>query len=206
MKKIIILFLFVIVPLWSISQNFDGGIFAGLTTTQVDGDRFSGYNKAGMLFGGFVKNKLSKTLGAQLEIKYIQKGSRKEIKPDKGDYTYYKMKLSYAEVPVLLNYYYKDKFIIEAGLAVGYLISSYEEGSQDGSTVVEIYPDDSRPFKNIELSGLAGMNYLISENFIANFRFSYSIFPIRDHPGNQTYYFDRGQYNNLLSFALYYQF
>ena len=40
------------------AQNFDAGIRGGLTATQVAGDRLTGYNKAGFLIGGFVRDKL----------------------------------------------------------------------------------------------------------------------------------------------------
>ncbi|MFC2152565.1 hypothetical protein ACFLSE_08560, partial [Bacteroidota bacterium] len=61
------------------------------------------------------------------------------------------------------------------------------------------------PFNEFEFSGLGGIEYKITENISFSARFNYSILPVRDHPGNQTYFLNRGQYNNALTFAVYYQ-
>ena len=98
------------IPLFS--QQFKAGALAGIATTQVDGDTYAGYNKAGLLAGGFVTHKFSpeSKWSASFEIRYIQKGSRKVPHPDKGDFADYKLKLNYAEVPLLLKYVpYKDE-------------------------------------------------------------------------------------------------
>jgi len=59
------------------SQQFDGGILAGGALSQVDGDYWTGFTKAGFLAGGFVSLELSPNSSLQLELEYIQKGSKK---------------------------------------------------------------------------------------------------------------------------------
>ncbi len=49
------------------------------TATQVDGDTYGGYNKAGFQGGVFVNTRLSDLFSAQLEIKYTGKGARKPV-------------------------------------------------------------------------------------------------------------------------------
>ena len=37
------------------SQNFNGGLIGGISTTQVSGDNLSGYNKSGLFFWTLLK-------------------------------------------------------------------------------------------------------------------------------------------------------
>jgi len=183
----------------SVSQGFTPGFFAGIIASQVDGDMLEGYNKPGGQFGVLVKRDLTEKYGIQTEIKFIQKGSRKVAHPDKGDISSYKIKLDYVEVPFLFNYTIKKKYRPEIGLGFGYLIKSGE--FVDG---YEYIPEPA--FKKYELSIMLGFNYKIFSKIELNLRYSYSIMPIRDFPGVKSFYFDRFQYNNLMSFALYYNF
>lgn len=180
------------------SQRFDGGVFAGLITSQLDGDHHAGYDKVGYTFGGFVKTKIDEKWGAQLEIKFIQKGS-KGADSIGGTFNYYRSQLNYIELPVFINRTYKEKFFGEVGLGVAYLISAYED--KDAYGYVEAYP----VFNKFELSATAGFGYKFSDNLFVSLRFSYSILPVRDvYPGYYRY-IERGQYNNVLSLALYYK-
>ena len=59
----------------------------------------------------------------QLEIQFIQK-----MKPlNKDDNTYYRMRLHYAEVPVLLRVKPGKKWTFEAGAAYGSMLFSRED-------------------------------------------------------------------------------
>jgi hypothetical protein len=98
MKKVFFCFrtnipLIVFILVFSISgtllnaqQRFNAGIKAGVSTTQVSGDTYSGYNKAGLVGGAFVRGIMNEKWTGQFEIMYIQKGSRHNGNPDKGDY------------------------------------------------------------------------------------------------------------------------
>jgi len=197
------------------AQQFKVGVLAGISTTQVDGDTYAGYDKAGFLTGGFVTHKLSpeNKWSASFEIIYIQKGSRKVPRPDKGDYADYKLKLNYAEVPLLLKYGFtisdssggqKIKFVLEGGIAIGALIHSAESdafGPIPGGT----------PFQKMDYSVVLGLNYFISKHIGFHVRTEYSIMPVRKG-GTSSYYpnwtnkiFKPGYYNNLLVFCLKYQ-
>jgi len=178
------------------AQTFGGGVLAGLSASQLDGDQWGGYNKAGLSFGIYTNAKLNKYIDAQLELKYIQKGSRSD---EKDQSAFYVSKLNYIEMPLFLKYHFLGKFNANIGLAVGYLQKATEDKDKIGDE-----PADPA-FNEFEFSGLAGIEYQFSEKFYFNVRFNYSILPVRDHPGDQTYYLNRGQYNNALTFAVYYQ-
>jgi len=201
MKPIFYFLLFIFIPALSFSQEFDGGLFAGLVSSQVDGDNWSGYHKTGFSAGAFVSRKISEDLGAQIELKYIRKGSFQDDK--KTGANYYKSKLNYIEMPFLLNYAV-NKFTFEGGMAGAVLINSKEEDLYG-----ELPIDQVIDFNKIEISGVAGFNYHAWENIFINFRFSYSLLPIRQNFSDEvvtTYYHQKYSFNNLMSFSVYYQF
>lgn len=179
------------------AQKFNGGLLAGINTSQVDGDNYGGYYKAGITGGGFVNYKLTRYAGLQMELYYIRKGAGK--KPDETNATYYKVKLNYIELPVVFFYEASDRLIFEGGLAYGVLATGTEDmGAGD------IIPEDY-PFDKNDYSGLLGVGYRLGNNVIVDIRYSHSLLPIRNHPGNKTWLLNRGQYNNCLTFTLRYQ-
>lgn len=206
MKKHFLILLFVFSTNFIFSQEgFKGGIFIGAVASQVDGDMLIGYNKAGAQAGIFLVNKLDKNFGFSMEMKYIQKGSRTNSPaPDSINVApprYYKLRLSYIEVPFLLNFYLKKRFMIETGLGFGYLFRIREDIGGFGMGPTNPY---EKQFKRFEIPLIFGVAYYPTENIHLDFRASYSAFAIRSHPGNQTWYFNRGQYNNLISFGIYF--
>ena len=197
------------------SQPFRAGLSAGLVASQVDGDTYAGYNKSGLYAGGFVSKRISpeSKWTVLFELTYIQKGSRKIPHPDKGDYADYKLKLNYAEIPLLAKYDFSisdtlnDKlhFALFGGLAFGRLVKSKEWdafGLVYGGT----------PFLKTDISYVLGLSYSFSQHIDFDIRTQYSVFPVRKG-GTSTYYpnwtnnFLRlGYYNSMLVFALKYAF
>src|SRR5438132_3331012 len=98
-RKLFFTSLFIIFFQLLYAQRFHAGVTGGISTTQVAGDQLSGFNKAGVIAGGFVNSSLSEKTSLQMEIIFIQKGSRKPVETD-NDNQYYVMRLSYFEVPV----------------------------------------------------------------------------------------------------------
>lgn len=196
MKRILVILIALCISQFASAQIFGGGVFAGLSASQLDGDNWNGYNKAGLSFGIYTNLQINKYVDAQMELKYIQKGSKSD---ENAQGVFYLSKLNYIELPIFLKYRFLGKFSANVGLAVGYLQKSTENKDQIGDE-----PADP-PFNEVEFSGLAGIEYHIFKNFYFNARFNYSILPVRDHPGDQTYFLNRGQYNNTLTFAVYYQ-
>lgn len=198
------------------AQQFKAGLLAGVSTSQVDGDTYAGYNKAGMLAGGFVTSKFSaeSKWSASFEITYIQKGSRKIPHPDKGDYADYKLKLNYVEVPLLVKYDFAGvidtsgsqgmHFAVVGGVALGRLIHSAEWdafGQLNGGT----------PFQKKDIPIVLGLSYSLSKHIGFDVRTEYSIFPVRKG-GTSSYYqnwtfkfFKPGYYNNLIIFLFHYR-
>jgi len=181
-----------------LGQRFHGGAMGGLAATQIDGDNLGGYNKPGVRFGGWVNTEVWPDIIMQLELEYVQKGSKiseKELR----DQRFYHCRLNYIQVPVLVKQSLLSRLEGEAGIAGSYLTRSQED--KDGGGFLEAEPD----FSQFEFSGLIGLSYALMNNLSANIRFNYSLLPVREHPGDQSYWLDRGQFNNVLLFSLYYK-
>ncbi len=191
--------LFISIGINANAQFFQAGIVAGLLSSQVDGDMASGYNKAGFHGGVFVRYPLFQEVAGQLEMRFITKGAL-ENRIDLDGY-FYKSVLNYVEVPFTLSIQ-KDRFHFEAGPALGVLIHSREEDAF-GDLSLGAYED----FRKIEISGIAGFFYDVTEDFVINFRFQYSFTPVRrtlSSNVNTVYRYQRFAFNNLMSFGMYY--
>ena len=85
----------------------------------------------------------------------------------------------------------------EIGFSLGKLLNwneSYNGIDENGIDV-----------KRIEYSILIGIEYQLTEKIYANTRISNSISPIRPHASNQTYKWNKGQYNTSIAFSIYYK-
>jgi hypothetical protein len=200
-KKIICICLLALLALSVFSQRFNGGILAGGVVSQLDGDGYGGYHKFGYLAGGLVSLRLSQHSSFQLEMEYIQKGSRIT---DTINYSDYLFRFHYLEVPFLYQYTFAKRLSIETGPAMDVLIGSLEEsnGLESPSTI------DLRP---VTLCGIIGFSAFINQHLKANFRVNYSLLSIRQtadtYPSTYRYIlWQKGQFNNVLSLSLLWYF
>lgn len=194
LKKLAILF-YLLTPTLLFSQGFNAGIRAGICGTQVDGDTYEGFNKAGITAGIFVSRKLSDNFSLQLELNYIQKGSRKPL----DDFnTFYLMRLNYVEVPLLLQWHASKNIDIFAGPSLAKLLNYLEE------TEMGVYQGPL--FEKYEIAARIGISYKLSEQWSVDGRYSNSITTIRPSPAAHTLFYDKGQYNRLIEIGLSYKF
>ena len=101
MKRFLLLiFLVVFAVGLAKAQRFAGGVLAGFNGTQVEGDSYKGYHKPGALAGFYVQTDLAPAIFAAMEIKFSQKGARKN--PTTKDPTKYIMRLNYIDLPVYM--------------------------------------------------------------------------------------------------------
>ena len=97
MKKLILsIFLFVILQNTE-AQQFKGGMMFGFVSSQVAGDGYSGFHKAGLSGGFFVSLDLNPTSSLQMELHYIQKGSRYNDTTYQEDFQQYLLRLNYVD-------------------------------------------------------------------------------------------------------------
>lgn len=169
-------YLFIIIPLiiqgffvcGQEQEGFKAGLKAGLNTTQMTGDGYAGFYKFSPVIGAFASHGIKENLRFQYELVYQNKGSRDPARPDEGKYTSYKISLAYIEIPLMFQYQLK-KWEIEAGPGIGVLLNSKEE---DEFGVVKV---SNYPWRTIELDGIIGANYYLSDKLFVNARAHHSI-------------------------------
>jgi len=201
MKKVCFL-LFLILPLGLLAQKFNAGILAGGLVSQVDGDTYEGYHKVGFLAGGFVGLRISRHSSFQMEMQYIQKGSRNSNDSAHMSDNTYLLRIHYLEIPVLYQYTFAKRFAAEIGPAIDVTLGSYEESNlQEG-------PPNTVPLRPVTLAGIVGVSGYITHHLKASFRFNYSILSIRNGytNGARKILFEWGQYNNVLSLSFSWDF
>ncbi len=196
-KILISLVLFFAVIFSAKAQKFHGGIIAGLSASQVAGDTYSGYDKAGIYAGGYVSLDISERSAFQMELAYFQKGSRKN--PDSLDYTSYLFRTNYVELTFL--YLYKiNKFTFEIGPSAGFLVGYTER--RDGYPV---YSDNLPAAVTLQIN--AGLRFDINDRWTANFRTNNSLLNIRKHnvTGDVWRFWTYGQFHDVLVLAVLYK-
>lgn len=165
---------------------------AGMNVSQIDGDNWGGYNKAGLVAGAFVYTEFQEKWGAIMEIRYSAKGSATAP----NDPTNRKFRLEYIEIPLLASFEPVNKLKLQFGIMYGYL---FKASQNDGSGYYEF---GDLPGKSDLLMAL-GINYELFYNIDVNARFSYSVMPIWSDYSGQSYG-TGAWYNNVLSFGFYY--
>ena len=184
-------------------QEFKGGVVLGLSTSQVSGDDLAGFNKVGLVLGGFTNRMLNSKNSLQLEIVYIQKGSRNPdiINVESENHNKPYINLSYIEIPILLKLNYNNTLEYELGIHWAQLINGYylDNIGEINST--------TDPFIKNDLSIALGLNYFINQNISLNSRITNSILPIgnEDYDNLTTYNANKkGKYNTTINFSIYY--
>jgi hypothetical protein len=209
--RVVLLFsiLLLLVPTkTAFGQRFGGGFKGGLAASEVSGDNLGGPDKLGWFASVFTNTSLSAFSKVQLELMYIQKGSRSRPNENNNFYDY-RFSLQYAEIPVLLvfdfpfagNSRFADRLSLETGLSASFLVGSSEflnDFPVDAST--------NKPFNDAELNILLGMYYPIADWLEFQLRFSQGLTPIRPHLGGTQTWYNRGQYNTVWTFGLAWSF
>ena len=178
-------------------QRFRGELTGGVAGSQISGDQLSGFNKAGVMAGLGIRTNLSPKMETGFKMMYFQKGSRKRLKNDEPDSSYYLLRLNYIEMPWTFSYRVRNHLMVEAGPSLGYLINSYEE-DENGEIFFR------RPFYNFDLSITGSLVYELGDGL--NFLFSYwqSLLPVRAHESMGTFRLNKGQYSSVMSFSFVY--
>lgn len=178
------------------AQYFEGGVLAGITASQIDGDMLGGYHKPGITTGVWVGREINPRWHYRAELKYTMKGASSNRPTEQ--YTIFRKTLHYIELPLLLSYNFWTNLYAEAGPSAAYL--AHASVYIDNQTA-----DATGSMKRHEFNALLGIGYQLNRNFLINFRFSYSLFPISYLPGHYTIWNTYAQYNNVLSLSVYYK-
>lgn len=184
---------------------FTGGLVAGSTFSQVDGDKYAGYFKIGFNAGAILHARISKDFTLSMELLFTQKGARSNFRQNSSSDSFtivnQNINLNYAEIPVLINVYDRKKSHVGIGLSYAQLISSEEKIV---TSPTRPYDQNQFPFKKSDVNFIASANLHLVKGLYGNLRFQYSVLPIRQ---NVDYEFARSQqYNNMWVLRVMYLF
>ena len=179
------------------AQKFHGGFALGLAASQVAGDTYSGYNKAGLFGGGWVSLNIGERSSVQMELTYFQKGSRKN--PDSLDYSSYLLRTNYVEMPFLFQYRI-NKFTVEAGPSAGFLLGYKEKINEEPA-----YSDNTPTLVTFQMN--IGLRFDVNKHWIVDFRSNNSLLNIRKHnvSGDVWRFWSYGQFHDALVLSMFYK-
>lgn len=166
------------------AQSFDGGIIAGVVTSQIDGDSYSGFHQLGCTAGFFGRIPSDGPSSWQMELKYSLFGAHSDTKEVDYGMTPMSIRLHYVELPVLFRYDLSElningrplNFItLELGLSGDFLI----RGTQSADFEEQF---DNPSWLFFSLTGDVGLQFDFSDQLGINVRFMRSLTPCRLHP------------------------
>ncbi len=185
------------------AQKVRGVAIGGVNISQMNGDESVGYHRWGFNggIGGMVPLNKNGSWLIGVETLITQKGAH-----ENSDLMKYDAYLTYAEIPVLIHF--EDKkggFTFGTGLSYGRLIRSPKEEMAFTPNFRRITNTD---FDKNDLCILADVRFKIWKQLKFNFRFAYSIIPIKtdiqyeEVVSTKVETWERNFYNNTLSFRL----
>lgn len=190
------------------NRTFFGGLVAGVNLAQVSGDNYRGFDKIGMNVGGKVYLPLSSEIVASIEILYTQKGAvGKEVTTAgalKGvSVSNYSISLDYAEVPIMINYFFPNKTHIGAGISYGQLVQSSEKGI---TVPDQNFEADKYPFNKSAVDFILDGNIRVYKGLFINPRFQYSMIKLRDEKNIAPYFYGSSQFSIVFGLRVAYFF
>lgn len=162
-------------------RRFKADLILGLYATQIDGDNFVGYDKAGLSGGVRGIAVLNKRFDMNIELLYQQKGSRFETEANGSKDRI--LHLDYMEVPFLIRYYPTSKnqgMNLAIGVAFSRLIgTSVTERELPDRLIYETLVED---FSSNETSFIAEVALKLTPRINVGGRYSFSFSRFYDNP------------------------
>jgi len=180
-------------------RAFRARLIAGAVTSQISGDGLGGWDKFGLMGGGEVAVPLTEHWSFSGGIRYTQKGSR--TKRDTINFNTFAYKLDYIDLPVKLLYSRlrngEDFLTFGAGISAGYLM---RQRQMNNGNYYEIIP----PFSSFDYAAGLDIALWFTPKAALSAGFWTSFIPTRPNPSvtNQFSYYERGNYNQLLTLAV----
>lgn len=217
MKRLLLLTFIFLFGVNLSAQEFFGGLILGGDMSQVGGDARGGFNKLGIVGGGFAGLRLSQDFDVQMELKYIQKGSYSTDVENRPVYDPFLIKLDYIDLPIVFAYNLNKVNInginmkwlkFELGLSFDFLINYKQE-------IQGVVVKESNPWNKVVLNTVVGVRVCVKDNFEIGLRAVNSMTSIcksskyQYSNGNVVYIrrlFGRyGMYNDILQLAVFWK-
>jgi opacity protein-like surface antigen len=172
MKKITLSIVAVLAFGFANAQEVKFGAKAGLNVSTFTGDVDDASSRVGFHVGGFAEIKLSDKFSVQPELLYSAQGVKYDTS-GAGFSEENKINLAYLNIPVMAKYYVAEKFSLEAGPQIGFLLSakndfSYSAFGESDSGKVDIKDG----YKSIDFGVNFGAGYDFTENLSVGARYN----------------------------------
>lgn len=165
------------------AQNVDFGLKTGLNISNFTGGDADRNNLIGFHIGGFAEIELSDKFSLQPEVLYSSQGSEAK--------NTVKIKVDYLAIPLMAKYYISEKFSLEAGPQMSFLLNDKFEFNNDA------IPDAETDASSFDFGLNVGVGYNISAHLLAQVRYNYGITTVAENPDIK---------NSVFQFALGYKF
>lgn len=178
------------------SQSFNGGLLAGVVTSQVQGDGYAGFHQFGYTAGAYVNLPSSETVSWQMELKYSLFGSHSDVKEEMAGQNYYNLRLHYVEMPLMFRYNLTnfhingkslDFITLEIGPGFDFLMRYKDETAYS--------PNENAPWLFFSVTGNVGVHVDVTDRLGFGVRSMNSITPIRLKGGVPMFVY--GHYYNI---------
>ena len=166
MKKIILSVVAVMAFGFMNAQNVKFGLKAGLNISNLTGDVSDNSSKTGITLGATAEFKVSDKFAIKPELMYSMLGAKNSLVNEN-------LNLGYLNIPVMLKYYVADKFSLEAGPQIAFLLSA-----KAGSTDVKSQVNSTDFGLNF------GAGYDVAKNVAVGVRYTAGLSNIAKDSGN----------------------
>ena len=185
------------------AQDVKFGAKTGLNLSNYTGDVENSETKIGFNIGAFVEIGLSDKFTFQPELLFSTQGAKSEDSEGSDSFEQ-TIKANYLNVPLMLKYAVSDKFALEFGPQIGFLLSANREGTQtfDGNTDI-INEDFKDSFKSIDFGLNFGASFDIVENIFIGARYNLGLANILDFEDMDS---DDKAQNSVFSISVGYRF
>lgn len=177
MKKVILSAIAVMAFGMANAQDVKFGLKGGLNVSNFSGDTegIDFKSRFGFNAGGFVEIKFSEKFALQPEILYSTQGAKVDnfnldvdgIGTVNADVAF---NLAYINVPVMFKYFAAEKFSLEAGPQIGFLVSAETKTKVDGYGSSKVDIKDN--FESIDFGLNLGAGYDFTENLSVGARYN----------------------------------
>jgi len=163
MRKTTLLLAVLLVSLLGFSQNALYGVRAGINISDLNFEEADGLimpdhtHRNGFAIGFFGDYKFSENVGLLVEIQFSAEGSKEkydQIDQESG-YNPESLRLDFVQMPIMARIKLTDKLTFGLGPQLGLKVHAYDDN-----------------IKNIHFSGIGGLEYMISDEFFLDFRYS----------------------------------
>ncbi len=168
MKKLLLLIAILGLSNSMFGQEVEFGLKTGLNVSNFIGGDADRNNLLGFHVGGFAEIGLSDKFSLQPELLYSTQGSEIE--------NIIKIKVDYLAIPVMAKYYVSEKFSIEAGPQMAFLINDKAEFNDSS------IPDAETDAASFDLGLNVGLGYVITSNLFVQARYNYGITTVGENP------------------------